>query len=69
MGLLSMLESHPFWALLTCAVLVWYSTITIYVAIRGALDIKHLLRTLKPPVGPKPGDPDQDQLPGGGATN
>jgi hypothetical protein len=41
-----MLGNHPFWALLTLAVLVWYSTITIYVGIRGSLDIKHMLRNL-----------------------
>jgi hypothetical protein len=28
-------------------VLAWYSSITIYVAIRGSLDIKHMLRKLK----------------------
>jgi len=42
-----MLKTHPFWGLLTLAVLVWYSTITIYVAIRGFLDIKTMLRRLK----------------------
>ena len=42
-----MLSNHPFWALLTLAVLVWYSTVTIYVGIRGAFDIKHMLRTLR----------------------
>jgi hypothetical protein len=36
-----------FWLIATIAVLVWYSTITIYVAIRGAFDIKHMLRRLK----------------------
>ena len=41
-----MVSNHPFWALLTLAVLVWYSSITIYVGIRGAFDIKHMLRTL-----------------------
>jgi hypothetical protein len=35
-----------FWALLTIACVVWYSTITVYVAIRGALDIKHMLKRL-----------------------
>jgi len=43
---LNMLQHHPFWALLTLAVLGWYSSITIYVGIRGAFDIKHMLRTL-----------------------
>ena len=46
MNPIAMLSNHPFWALLTLAVLVWYSSITVYVAIRGALDIKHMLRTL-----------------------
>ena len=41
-----MLGNHPFWAVLTLAVLVWYSSVTVYVAIRGAFDIKHMLRTL-----------------------
>jgi hypothetical protein len=41
-----MLQNHPFWALLTWAVLIWYSTITVYVAIRGSMDIKHMLRRL-----------------------
>lgn len=35
------------WLLLTIACLVWYSTVTIYVAIRGAYDIKHMLARLK----------------------
>ena len=42
----SMLGNHPFWAMLTLAVLGWYSSITIYVGIRGAVDIKHMLRNL-----------------------
>ncbi len=41
-----MLKSHPFWGILTLAVLVWYSTITVYVAIRGSLDIREMLRRL-----------------------
>jgi hypothetical protein len=47
MNLTSFFTNHPFWGLLTLAVLVWYSTITIYVGVRGALDIKHMLRSLK----------------------
>ena len=35
-----------FWLLLTIACVVWYATITVYVGIRGALDIKHMLRDL-----------------------
>ena len=40
------MKGHEFWWLITAAVMVWYSTITVYVAIRGALDIKHMLRRL-----------------------
>lgn len=47
MNLPAMLTHHPFWGLLTLAVLVWYSTITVYVGIRGAFDIQHMLRKLK----------------------
>jgi hypothetical protein len=28
------------------AVLVWYSTVTLYIAVRGSLDIRHMLRRL-----------------------
>lgn len=35
-----------FWYIMTIAVLVWYSTITIYVAIRGSFDVKQMLREL-----------------------
>jgi len=38
---------HPFWFLVMLAVMVWYSTITVYVAIRGAVDIKHMLARLE----------------------
>jgi hypothetical protein len=47
MNISVMLSQHPFWGIITIAVLVWYSTITIYVGVRGALDIKHMLRNLK----------------------
>ncbi len=42
-----MFGEHWFWGLLTLAVLVWYSTVTVYVAIRGVLDIKVMLARLK----------------------
>lgn len=47
MNLTPFLTNHPFWGVLTLAVLVWYSTITVYVAIRGVLDIRHMLQRLK----------------------
>ena len=47
MNPLTLLTNHPFWGLLTLAVVLWYSTITIYVAIRGAADIRQMLKNLK----------------------
>src|SRR5262249_14019395 len=40
------MSNHWFWLLLTAACVVWYSTITVYVAIKGAADIKHMLARL-----------------------
>ena len=40
-------DEHWFWWLMTVLVLVWYSTVTIYVAIRGAFDIRGMLDRLK----------------------
>lgn len=37
---------HWFWWLLTAACIVWYSTITVYVAVKGAIDIKDMLTSL-----------------------
>lgn len=37
---------HWFWFLLTAAVVIWYSTITIYVGIKGVKDIKKMLERL-----------------------
>lgn len=36
-----------FWKLLAAACLLWYATITVYVAVRGARDIREMLRRLK----------------------
>jgi hypothetical protein len=44
--ILEMLSDHWFWGTTALAVLGWYSTVTIYVAIRGALDIRQMLRDL-----------------------
>lgn len=40
------MPQHWFWWSLTAAAVVWYSTITIYVAIKGARDIKNMLARL-----------------------
>jgi hypothetical protein len=37
---------HWFWLVVTVACVVWYSTITIYVAFKGAKDIKNMLARL-----------------------
>ncbi len=41
-----MIAEHPFWWILLMACVVWYSTITIYVAIRGTADIRRMLASL-----------------------
>ncbi len=40
------MKEHWFWWLLTATCIVWYSTVTVYVAIKGVSDIKHMLRNL-----------------------
>ncbi len=37
---------HWFWWFVTMTCIVWYSTVTIYVAIKGAGDIKQMLARL-----------------------
>ena len=44
-----------FWWLLVMACVVWYSTITVYVAFRGVFDIQEMLARL--------GKQDEDQRP------
>lgn len=43
------MHEHWFWWVATMACVLWYSSITVYVAIRGAMDIKGMLRRLKMP--------------------
>lgn len=40
------MSNHWFWWALSMACVVWYSTITVYVAIKGANDIKQMLARL-----------------------
>jgi hypothetical protein len=37
---------HWFWLLLTAACVIWYSTITVFVAVRGMKDIRGMLERL-----------------------
>ena len=39
--------NHPIWWLLTAACVAWYSTITVYVAVKGSTDIRAMLRRLR----------------------
>jgi hypothetical protein len=41
-----MTSGHWFWWILVVACLIWYSTITVYVAIRGVKDIRGMLERL-----------------------
>jgi hypothetical protein len=43
---MTMIREHFFWWLLTMACVVWYCTITVYVAIKGTVDIKKMLTRL-----------------------
>ncbi len=40
------MKEHWFWWIVMVAVLIWYATVTIFVAIRGLVDIKQMLRRL-----------------------
>ena len=42
----AMFQGHWFWGALTAACLVWYSTITVYITIKGARDIRAMFRKL-----------------------
>ena len=42
-----MTHGHSFWFLLTWACMIWYATITFYIALRGSADIREMLRRLK----------------------
>jgi hypothetical protein len=41
--------SELFWWLLIWACVLWYSTLTLYVAVKGIADIKQMLSRLKRP--------------------
>jgi len=40
------MKTHWFWLILTLACLLWYSVITLFVAVKATSDIKTMLRTL-----------------------
>jgi len=45
--ILLMLQGHWFWGALILICLIWYTTITVYVAIKGGIDIQRMLKKLK----------------------
>jgi hypothetical protein len=40
------MPEHWFWWVLTMAGVAWYSTVTVYVAVRGVTDIRRMLSRL-----------------------
>lgn len=44
---MSHVHEHLFWFLLVAACVIWYSTVTIVVAVRGMLDIRSMLNRLR----------------------
>lgn len=50
----SLAAGHVFWWALTATCLLWYSTITIYVAVKGLRDIRRMVRRLKDGAGEEP---------------
>lgn len=40
------MPEHLFWWLLTMACVIWYSTITIYVSVKGIADIRDMLKRI-----------------------
>lgn len=44
--MMNAIGEHWFWWLITAAVMIWYSTITVYVAIKGVTDIRTMLSHL-----------------------
>ena len=41
------MSAETFWFFVMIACLVWYSSITVYVAVRGAYDVRSLFRNLE----------------------
>jgi hypothetical protein len=44
--IITMLKGRWFWRTVTIPCLAWYSTITIYVSVKGVGDIRNMLRNL-----------------------
>lgn len=42
-----MVAQHPVWFALTWSCVVWYITVTLYVAVRGGFDVRSMLSRLQ----------------------
>ncbi len=42
-----MFSPADFWLAMIVACIIWFSTVTVYVAIRGAMDIRQMLKRLE----------------------
>jgi hypothetical protein len=60
------MKTHWFWWGLTAAAFLWYATVTLYIAVRGFADIRHMLARLREAAQPPPGT---ESEPGGGTTS
>lgn len=47
--------AKTFWLILTVAALLWYSIVTVYVSIKGAGDIRRMLKSLSLTFGENDG--------------
>ncbi|CAN5536886.1 hypothetical protein BH18ACI1_BH18ACI1_23890 [soil metagenome] len=47
--------AKTFWLILTIAALLWYSLVAVYVAIKGAGDIRQMLQSLSETFGENDG--------------
>ena len=43
---IDIIMKHWFWWAMSAACVVWYSTITVYAAVKGVFDIRNMLRRL-----------------------
>ena len=58
-----MTHAHTFWFLAVWACVLWYCVITVYVAVRGASDIRQMLRDLRERGDGDPAAPDDGANP------
>ncbi|MCC6881934.1 MAG: hypothetical protein WBE58_23635 [Verrucomicrobiales bacterium] len=49
---------HEFWHLLVWSSVAWYSSVTLYVTIRGALDIREMVKRLDETQGEEEDPPE-----------